>query len=115
MSNAEARTAIAAALSVVDGIKCTPNFRQTTKPGDAMVRLERMTRDESGFSYMNTWQVLVILPQDIATAEKYLDTRVDSLVTAVSEELVVTSVTPQQLSIDTGLVPVVVVEGNRAT
>lgn len=109
------RSLIAAAASSVPGISVTPYFRQTTKPGDGMVRLERMNRDTSGFGYMATWQVVVVLPQDLASAEKYLDEKVPALLEAISEELVVTTVTPQQLALDTGLVPVVFIEGNRAS
>ena len=113
--NADDRIAISTAASTVEGINCTPYFRQSTKPGDAMVRLDRMDRDSSGFGFMAVWQVVVMLPQDLAAAEKYLDEKVAALVTAISEELVVTRVAPQQLALDTGLVPVVFIEGNRAT
>lgn len=111
--SAAIRQAIASAVNTVEGINCTPYFRQTTKTGDAMVRLDRKRRDDSGFGYIATWQVVVILPQDIATAEKYLDEKVDALVSALSEEVVVTTVTPQQLALDTGAVPCVFIEGNR--
>jgi len=113
--SAEVREAIAQAANAVDGIHVSAYFRQTTKPGDGMVRLERINRDTSGFGYMNIWQVLVVLPQDIAQAEQYLDEKVSDLVEAISEELIVTSVTPQQLALDTGTIPVVLIEGNRAT
>lgn len=113
--SAEVRTLIANAANTVEGINCTPYFRQSTKPGDAMVRLDRMVRDASGFAYMFTWQVVVMLPQDVAQAEKWLDANLPSLIDAVNEELVVTTVTPQQLQLDTGTVPVVFIEGNRAS
>lgn len=113
--SAAIRASIAAAANTVAGINCSPYFRQSTKPGDAMVRLDRQTRDTSGFGFMATWQVVVILPQDLATAEKYLDEKLPSLVDAIAEELVITTVTPQQLTLDTGLVPCVFIEGNRAT
>lgn len=110
----EFREALSTAVNTVEGLNCTPYFRQSTKPGDAMVRLDRKVRDSSGFGFMATWAVVVILPQDMATAEKYLDAKVGPLVSAISEELVVTTVTPQQLALDTGLVPCVFIEGNRA-
>ena len=113
MSNNEVRQALADAASSLDGINVTPYFRQTTKPGEGMVRLDRMNRAANGFGFMCTWQVIVLLPQDIATAEKYLDQRISDLVEAVSEELVVTSVAPQQLTLDTGTVPCIFIEGNR--
>ena len=113
--SADVRNLIADAANTVTGFNVTPYFRQTTKPGDGMVRLERMNRDTSGFAYMYIWQVLIVLPQDIAQAEKFLDEHVSSLVTAISEELIVTTVTPQQLALDTGTIPVVLIEGNRAS
>jgi hypothetical protein len=113
--SAEVRTAIANAASTVEGVNCSPYFRQTTKPGDAQVRLDRMDRDDTGFGFMAVWQVVVMLAQDLQTAEKWLDEHIDSLVAAIREEMVVTTVTPQQLALDTGLVPCVVIQGNRAT
>jgi hypothetical protein len=111
--SAEIRQALADAANTVVGINCTPYFRQSTKPGDAMVRLDRKRRDDSGFGFMATWQVVVILPQDFAAAEKYLDEMAPALVEAVSQELVITDVTPQQLALDTATVPVVFIQGNR--
>lgn len=113
--SAAARTAIATAASAVEGVNCTPYYRQTTKPGDALVRLDRTFRDDTHFGFMAVWQVVVILPQDLATAEKWLDEHMDSIVEELSEVVVITTVTPQQLALDTGLVPCVVIEGNRAT
>ena len=86
----EIREAIAAAASSVDGVKCSPWFRQTTKPGSAHVTYGRSFRDESGFGFMNVWQVLVVLPQDIAAAEKWIAAKGDALLEALGEPLVVT-------------------------
>lgn len=113
--SAEVRTALAAATNTVVGLHCTPYFRQTTKAGDAMVRMDRSVRDTSGFGFMVSWQVLILLPQDLSTAEKWLDTHMIPLINAISEEMVVTLVTPQQLALDTGSVPIVLIEGTRAT
>lgn len=110
-----ARTALAAAAEKVEGISCSAYFRQTTKAGDAMVRLDRSTRSANGYGFVSTWQVLVILPQDIASAEKQLDTKLGELVEALGQEMHVSTVTPQQLQLDTGAVPVVVIEGTRET
>lgn len=112
--SAAVRTAIADAASTVDGVQVTPYFRQVTKPGAGMVRLDRMNRSENGFGFMATWQVLVVLSQDIEVAEKWLDEKTSELVEAIGQELIVTTVTPQQLAIDTGNVPCVVIEGTRA-
>lgn len=106
------RNLIANAVSAVDGVNVSPYFRQTTKAGEGMVRLDRQARDDSRF-YLNTWQVLIILPQDIAAAEKYLDAKTVPLREAAREQLTVLSITPQELVLDTGKVPVVVIEGVR--
>ena len=109
------RESLADAASTVDGISVTPYFRQSTKPGDGYVRLDRTNRDSTGFGFINVWQVLIILPGDLAGAEKFLEARVEALLEALNEEVIVISVTPQQLVLDTGTLPVVVIEGNRAS
>jgi hypothetical protein len=112
--SAVVRAAIATAASTVEGVNCTPYFRQSTKPGDGMVRFDRRVRDSSGFGWIVTWQVVVFLSQDLATAEKWMDAHVPGITEAVEEELVITQVTPEQLALDTGTVPVVVISGTRA-
>lgn len=110
--SAAVRTALATAASTVPGVDCVEYYRQSTKPGDAMVR-------RAGTVYPNvlggvvTWQVLIVLPQDLATAQKYLDEKVPLIVAALQGELHITSATPQQLAFDTGLVPGAVIEGQR--
>lgn len=112
MSALGVRTAIATAASTVAGVSVSTHFKQTAKSGDGMVRLERINYPNP-FGGVVTWQVLVILPQDLATAEKWLDEKLPLLVEAVGNELVVQSATPQQLALDTGNVPCVVIEGFR--
>ena len=108
------REDLSAAVNTVAGLSCTPYFRQTTKAGDAYVRLDRMNRDLTGFGFIYVWQVLLVLPQDLANAEKYAEDRVAALTEAINDVLVVMSVTFHQLALDSGLLPVVIVEGNRA-
>ena len=110
--SAAVRQAIAEAATTVDGINVTPYFRQTTKAGEGMVRHDR-TAYPNRFGGVVTWQVLVLLPQDIAAAEKYLEDKAPALLEAVSDHLVITSMAPQQLALDTGQVPCVVIEGHR--
>lgn len=112
--SAATRTAIADAVSTIDGLTCTPYFKTTTKAGTGMVRLDRMTRDSSGFGFTCTWQVIVLLPQDLATAEKYLESKIPALAEALAEHLVITTITPQQLDLGNGThLPCVVIEGAR--
>lgn len=109
-----AREEIADAASVPGLTNVTPFYRQTTKPGEGSVRLDRLNRDTSGLGFMATWQVVIFLPQDLATAEAWLDDNTQTLIDAVSDALVVTSATPSQIAIDTGTVPALVLEGVRA-
>jgi hypothetical protein len=111
--SAQAREALADAINEVPGFNCSPWFRQTTKPGDAVVQWGGARRPDNGFGYINRWEVVVILPQDIAASEKYVAENLPSLLEAASTQMVITNVTPNQLALDTGVVPCVVIEGNR--
>lgn len=111
------RTALAAAASTVDGVHVTAYYRQVPKTaGQGMVRLDRTTYPDP-FGGITTWQVLVALPQDEATAEKWLEAHQDDLYDAVSEELMIRTVIPKELIQRVGSenvsVPVVVIEGER--
>jgi hypothetical protein len=108
------RQEIADAANTIEGIKATPYFRQTTRPGDAYVRLDRWVRDDTGFGYMATWALCVLLPQDLTAAEEWLETNLETVVTAIEEVLIVTAATPSRLALDTGTIPVVMIEGTRA-
>lgn len=110
--SAQAREAIAAAASTVAGVHVTPYFRQVTKAGQGMVRRDR-TDYPNRFGGVVSWQVFVFLPQDLSAAERWLDENGPALVEAVSGELTVRAMTPQQLALDAGAVPVVVIEGTR--
>lgn len=116
---AAVRTAISAAASTVPWetdpasfLNCSPYFRQTTKPGDAMVRRDR-TLYPNPFGGIVYWQVIIILPSSLSAAEAKLDLILPALISAVETELVIDSVTPQQLALDSGLIPVVILEGHR--
>lgn len=106
------REDLAAAASTVDGISCAPFYRQTTKPGDAMVRLARIEYPNV-LGGMVTWQVVVLMPADFAAAEKFLDDKLPALVDALSAYMIVNSATPAQLQLENGTVPAVFIEGQR--
>jgi hypothetical protein len=108
----EIRQALADAASSVEGINCRPNFVQSTRPGDAMVRLDHIDYPNA-FGGIRTWQVAVILPQDYAAAEKFLDEKTPDLIAALGPHMQITRVTPAQLALDTATVPVVFIEGAR--
>lgn len=110
--DAYARAAIASAASN-GGVNCSPYYTQTSNPLAAFVRLASSTRDESGFGFMDTVEVWVVLSQDVRAAEEQLDELLPGLLAALQAELVVTTVTPSQLTFKTGTVNGVVVAGTR--
>lgn len=110
--SAEVRQAIASAASTVDGADVAPYHRQLTRPGDGVVRKDRVEYPNP-FGGVATWQVLVMVPDDLAAAQRYLDDQVPALVAAVQQELAVTSVTPGVYPAGTKSVPVVAIEGHR--
>lgn len=112
--SAEDRQALAVAATTVVGVEIAPYYRQVTRPGTGFVRLDRLDRDSTGFDYLARWQVIVLLPQDIASAEQWMEQRLTALVEALRTEMVVTAAIPSQITLDTGTVPGVVIEGSRA-
>jgi hypothetical protein len=110
---AEVRELLAAAASTVEGINCDPYYRQSPKSGDAMVRRAGTVYPPNSFGGVVTWQVLVVLPQDLRAAQMFLDDVIPLVAVAISPELDVTSVTPQQLAFADTLVPGAVIEGKR--
>lgn len=110
--SAAIRQALADAASTVEGVTVTPYFRQVTRPGHGMVRKDRV--DYPGkFGGVTTWQVFVFLPHDQESAEVWLDDQAPQLVAALTPEMTVDTVMPQQLTLDTGSVPVVLIQGIR--
>ena len=93
---------------------CRPSYWQISKPGHALVRLDNMTRDLSGFGFMATWQVQIALSQDIGQADQWIDAHAGDLIAALSPEMVVGRLEPIELVLDTGKVPAVLIEGTRA-
>lgn len=102
--SAEVRADIAAAASTVAGVNCTPYYRQSLRPGDACVRLASQARSGNKFGYVNTWQIWLALPQDVAKAEKWLDEHGPELLAALKPEFIhgVSRVTPAELVLGGG-------------
>jgi hypothetical protein len=113
--SAVVRGAIAAAANAHLGERrVTPYFRQTTKAGWGWVSLASRDRDASGFGFMDRYEVRVVLSQEIAKAEAWIDEHSDALVDAIAEELVVTTVTPAVLNLDQKTtVNALIIEGVR--
>lgn len=106
------RETLAAAASTVDGITVTPYFRQTTAAGQGLVRLDH-TDYPNSLGGLDTWQVCIFLPSDSAAAEKFLEAKKPALRDALAAAMIVRRITPGQLALDTGTVPVVIIEGQR--
>lgn len=109
----DVRKAIADAASTAAGISCNPYYVQSTKPGQAMVRLDRIEYPDK-FGGVCHWNVIVMVPQDQAQAEKYLDEKIPAVREAIAGELVVTQIQPQRLELKgAGVVLCVFINGHR--
>lgn len=107
------RIALATAASTVPGISCSPYYHQDTTPGTAYVRLERINYPNP-FGGVVHWNVVVLLPQDIAQAEEYLEELLPQLHTALESELVITSAVPQRVEFPgVGVLPALFINGHR--
>lgn len=112
--SAAARKALADAASTVDGITCHPYFVQSLTTGQAVVRLDRINYPPDSFGGVVRWNVVVMLPQDQAQAEKYIEGHLDPLVAALDGEWQIAEAQPQQLNLPSvGIVPVLFITGHR--
>jgi hypothetical protein len=110
-----AREAVATAASTVDGVDVAAKYRQSLTAYTGFVKWNGRQRDDSGFGWMDSWQVWLALPQDVKTAEQWLADHLDELVSAVDDELVVTSAIPADLVLPGGSTNGLIIEGTRAT
>jgi hypothetical protein len=104
-----AKTEIAAAITAgvpASVVRCGTKYRQTTRPGDAWPRLAARNRAANGFGYLDTWEVVVVLPQDLGAAEEWLDAHLDELLEALNVARVfvrgVETATPTELILGAG-------------
>lgn len=111
--SADVRQTLADAASTVEGVSVSPYFRQSTKPGDGMVRFDRAERDSTGHGFIDTWWVVVMLPKDTKSAEQWIEAKTPALIGALESHLIIIRFSPQQLALDTGTTPVLIFEGKR--
>lgn len=107
------RTDIADAASTVDGITGHPYVVGDTSPGTLYPRIERIDYPNAfgGVLFLN---VVLVLPQDMAEAEQYLEQKLPALKDALEPHLVITTVQPQRLQLDgVGVLPVAFLNGHR--
>lgn len=112
-----AREEIAAAVSTVAGVTCTPYYEGASDDGAAYVEL---ARDEypNEFGGETYWEVIVLMPTDQKEAQHFYESNRWPVVRALKESraLVVTGTRPDQvLSTDAPARNCMVVEGHRET
>lgn len=108
-----ARTDIAAAASTVEGITGHPYVVGDTSPGTLYPRIDRIEYPNP-FGGVVHFNVVLVLPQDLAEAEQYLEQKLAPLKAALEEHLVLTTVQPQRLQLDgVGVLPVAFINGHR--
>ncbi|MFT4189846.1 MAG: hypothetical protein QM621_14875 [Aeromicrobium sp.] len=113
MSRAEVRDALAEAASSVDGVDVSPYFAGVTAPGAGFVRWDR-SEQPNPFGFVGYWNVVVLLPQDLAAAEQMADELFAPLTAALAPHMRVTGAQMQQLTIPgVGVLPCVFINGHR--
>lgn len=107
------RQILADAASTVAGIEADPFYVQSTEAGHAHIRLEKIEWPNR-FGQLRSWNVVVLLPQDIAESEAFLEEKLPLLYDALSPELIVREAVPQRLNIPgIGDLPCVFINGQR--
>lgn len=107
------RTDLAAAANTVDGITAHPYVVGDTEPGTVYPRLERIEYPNP-FGGINHWNVVLVLPQDLAASEQYVETKLPALKAALDPHIVITAVLLQRLQLDgIGTLPVAFINGHR--
>ncbi|MDE0778179.1 MAG: hypothetical protein OSB43_18010 [Nocardioides sp.] len=108
-----AREDIAYAVSQVAGITGHPYVVHDTTPGTVYPRLDHIEYPNP-FGAVVHFNVVLVLPQDLAEAERYLEDNLPALKAALEPHLVLTTVQPQRLQLDgIGVLPVAFINGHR--
>jgi hypothetical protein len=107
------RTEIVAALQGLDGITAHEHVVATLEPGTAYARLDRIEYPNR-FGGVAFWNVVLVLPQALPDAERFLEQHLHPVKDALSPVLPITSVVPQRLEIPgTATVTVAFFNGHR--
>jgi hypothetical protein len=110
--NAAVRQALADAVNTVEGLVGLPHFQVATNVGNVLIRYDR-TEYPNRFGGVVFWSLVLVLPQDLAASEEYLEAKGPALRDAVAAELVITTVTTQLIDFGAGSVPTAVFTGHR--
>lgn len=108
-----ARDELADALTATGVARVSPYYRQSMRPGDGCIRWGGSARDDSGLGVIVTWQAWIALPQDTATAEKWLDQHLPDLIAALNTEATVTNAEPAELVLGTNAINGLIIEAAR--
>ena len=107
------RSDIESAANSVPGIKGHEYVVADTDPGTVYPRLDRVEYPNA-FGGIAHWNVVLVLPQEHAEAERYLEEVLPDLKAALDPYLVITAVLLQRLQLDgVGTLPVAFINGHR--
>lgn len=107
------REDLEAAAHTVPGIKAHAYVVGDTEPGTVYPRLDRIEYPNA-FGGIAHWSVVLVLPQDYAEAEQYVEEVLPDLKAALDPHLVITAVLLQRLQLDgIGTLPVAFINGHR--
>lgn len=111
----DVRQELADAMSSIDGIDCSPFWRTVNKTGSACVKFGRADASDNGFGMVTTWDVWVVLPNDMTQAEQWIDDHQDQIVNALKRVYNggVQSLTPVASAAGNSTINVLVVSGRR--
>jgi hypothetical protein len=97
VSLSETRAAFKTALDTVAGVTGYVQPPTASRSGDAWPRWGGGEKDPSTGLINHTWRVIIYLPQDQATADKWIDDHLDALRRALRAVAYVEAVAPVQL------------------
>ncbi|GAB3817464.1 hypothetical protein [Kribbella italica] len=101
MALSATRTAIAAALSAVDGVTGYVARPTVWGSGDAVVFLDRLEKVE-GVITQATWRIVLLLSGDEGVAIDQLDTLFDPIIEATRSEIFIDSASPELIPSEGG-------------
>lgn len=110
MSNDQTRTALATALSTVAGVTGYPRRPAVVKAGDAWPQWAG-SQNDGGRGFVETWNVLVVLPADETGADTFADAKQSLLITALSPVMFVESFAPATMASEVGDVYALLISG----
>jgi hypothetical protein len=111
--SAATRDALVTAANAVEGVSVSPYYRQGGRTGDGNVVLSRVTYPNP-FGGIGWWEVHVLLPVDVESAQKRAETLIPALVDALSNEMAVDEITFATTSQDNRSgQPTLVIAGHR--